>query len=234
MVTTAGVTGALNGAGIPPQIRSIVMIGNMYTWAFAEERIQAVNEAHRAEAAALNRVAQAADSTGQAPHRGRTAPPDPGRAPRPARSTEAALPGVICAPAQGVAIPPRSYACRWRTLANTRARLSPCGGAGIGLAPDAPPAPECYTDTNGEQGPLSRRGRRAAKGDPSCRTCIALKKSPWTPCASAWPSPARSSVQQRYAQQPAAAKPVRRVARLLVICTSAHRPEPARQVTTHL
>jgi hypothetical protein len=47
------------------------MIGNMYTWAFAEERIQAVNEAHRAEAAALNRVAQAADSTGQVPHRGR-------------------------------------------------------------------------------------------------------------------------------------------------------------------
>ena len=47
------------------------MIGNMYTWAFAEERIQAVNEAHRADAAALNRVAQAADSTGQVPRRGR-------------------------------------------------------------------------------------------------------------------------------------------------------------------
>jgi len=46
------------------------MIGNMYTWAFAEERIQAVNEAHQAEAAALNRVAQAADSARPAPRRG--------------------------------------------------------------------------------------------------------------------------------------------------------------------
>ena len=43
------------------------MIGNMYSWAFPAERIQAVNEAHQAEAAALNRVAQAADSTRQAP-----------------------------------------------------------------------------------------------------------------------------------------------------------------------
>ena len=44
------------------------MIGNMYSWAFPEERIQAVNEAHQAEAAALNRIAQAEDSARQAPH----------------------------------------------------------------------------------------------------------------------------------------------------------------------
>jgi hypothetical protein len=46
------------------------MIGNMYNWAFPEEQIQAVNEAHRAEAAALSRVVQATDRARPAPRRG--------------------------------------------------------------------------------------------------------------------------------------------------------------------
>jgi hypothetical protein len=49
------------------------MIGNMYTWAFPEQRIQAVNEAHRAEADAANRVAQATGGARQAPRLGHLA-----------------------------------------------------------------------------------------------------------------------------------------------------------------
>jgi hypothetical protein len=49
------------------------MIGNMYNWAFPEEQIQAVNEAHRAEVAARNRVAQAAGTTRRTPRLGHLA-----------------------------------------------------------------------------------------------------------------------------------------------------------------
>jgi hypothetical protein len=47
------------------------MIGNMYAWAFPEERIQAVNAAHQAELTARNRAAQVAGTAQPAPRGGR-------------------------------------------------------------------------------------------------------------------------------------------------------------------
>jgi uncharacterized membrane protein YqiK len=49
------------------------VIGNMYNWAFPAEHIAAVNATHRAQADALQRIAQATGATRQAPSRAQMA-----------------------------------------------------------------------------------------------------------------------------------------------------------------